>query len=163
MKRVLIAMALLAAGVLVRAQSAEYAALLKKGREYEAKKQYTSALGSYYDAVAAKSAEESREAYDAYKKLEDFVCDSLYDEWRMLDEFDYYDAVEAYLLDFERYWSENPPCSFRISDSYRTVSIDREKRTRTIAVSVEGLYSKKFLRMANNRAVNRDNWPKNTI
>ena len=103
MKKIALAVAvMLAAGLGVFAQSAEYTVLVKKAKDYEAKKQYASALGIYWDAVAAEPSEKSQEAVEVFLKLEDLIKSGKpgYDEF---DEFSLYDDWVLLCKDFECY------------------------------------------------------------
>ncbi len=57
------------------AQNASYTALLAKAKEYEAKKQYIYALGTYWDAMEADYSANGEEAYKAYLKLGHVIRD----------------------------------------------------------------------------------------
>ena len=107
MKKLLIQLTFLALSLAVFAQSAEYKALLKKAKNYEAKKQYASALGTYWDAAAAEKSDQAAEAVESYLKLETIIEDGKpgYGEF---DEFTIYDNWVLLLKDFERYQTENP-------------------------------------------------------
>lgn len=53
LRKVIIAILTAATSLAAFAQNADYNALLSKGKDYENKKQFVYALGTYYDAVAA--------------------------------------------------------------------------------------------------------------
>lgn len=151
MKKTMLAVALMiATGLGLFAQSAEYAALLKKGKDYEAKKQYASALGTYWDAVAAEPIEKGKDAYDAFLKLEAVIKDGK-PGYGDFDEFSIYDNWVLLLKDCERYFTENPAHAFYLSAPQKG-DIDRTTRTATYKVTVTSGFSEKAVRIVNSLA-----------
>lgn len=151
MKKTMLAVALMiATGLCLFAQSAEYTALLKKGKDYEAKKQYASALGTYWDAVAAEPTEKGKDAYDAFLKLEAVIKDGK-PGYGDFDEFSIYDDWVLLLKDCERYFTENPAHSFYLSAPQKG-DIDRTTRTATYKVTVTSGFSQKAARIINSLA-----------
>ena len=151
MKKTMLAVALMiATGLGLFAQSAEYAALLKKGKDYEAKKQYASALGTYWDAVAAEPTEKGKDAYDAFLKLEAVIKDGK-PGYGDFDEFSIYDNWVLLLKDCERYFTENPAHAFYLSAPQKG-DIDRTTRTATYKVTVTSGFSEKAVRIVNSLA-----------
>lgn len=69
LKTVVVAAVMLAAGIGVFAQNAQYNALLAQAKDYANKQKFVYALGSYYDAIAAEPSETSKEAQDAFNAL----------------------------------------------------------------------------------------------
>lgn len=141
---------MIATGLGLFAQSAEYAALLKKGKDYEAKKQYASALGTYWDAVAAEPTEKGKDAYDAFLKLEAVIKDGK-PGYGDFDEFSIYDNWVLLLKDCERYFTENPAHAFYLSAPQKG-DIDRTTRTATYKVTVTSGFSEKAVRIVNSLA-----------
>lgn len=161
MKKLLIQLTFLALSLAVFAQSAEYKALLKKAKNYEAKKQYASALGTYWDVAAAEKSDQAAEAVESYLKLETIIEDGKpgYGEF---DEFTIYDNWVLLLKDFERYWTENPSVGFKIGD-IKKGDIDRATRTASYSVRVWWGYSKKAQNMRYSlqrglKKVQQDDW-----
>ena len=151
MKKTMLAVALMiATGLGLFAQSAEYTALLKKGKDYEAKKQYASALGTYWDAVAAEPTEKGKDAYDAFLKLEAVIKDGK-PGYGDFDEFSIYDNWVLLLKDCERYFTENPAHAFYLSAPQKG-DIDRTTRTATYKVTVTSGFSEKAVRIVNSLA-----------
>lgn len=151
MKKTMLAVALMiATGLGLFAQSAEYAALLKKGKDYEAKKQYASALGTYWDAIAAEPTEKGKDAYDAFLKLEAVIKDGK-PGYGDFDEFSIYDNWVLLLKDCERYFTENPAHAFYLSAPQKG-DIDRTTRTATYKVTVTSGFSEKAVRIVNSLA-----------
>lgn len=151
MKKTMLVVALMiATGLGLFAQSAEYAALLKKGKDYEAKKQYASALGTYWDAVAAEPTEKGKDAYDAFLKLEAVIKDGK-PGYGDFDEFSIYDNWVLLLKDCERYFTENPAHAFYLSAPQKG-DIDRTTRTATYKVTVTSGFSEKAVRIVNSLA-----------
>ena len=101
------------AGCALFAQTAEYTTLLKKAKDYEEKKLYASALGTYWDAVAAEPSEKSKEAIEAFQKIEE-VIRSGKPGFGEYDEFSIYDEWVLLVKDFERYFTENSPVTFEV-------------------------------------------------
>lgn len=151
MKRILKAAAALAVLVMgassAFADEAQYKKLLAEAKGYEAKKQYASALGAYWDAVAAEPTEKAKEAYDAFVKLEAVIKDGKpgYGEF---DEFSLYDDWVILLKDCERYFTENPAHCFLLSAPQKG-DIDRATRTATYTVTVTSGFSEKAVRILN--------------
>ncbi len=131
----------------VFADEAQYKKLLAEARSYEAKKQYASALAAYWDAVAAEPTEASKEAHDAFIKLEAVIKDGKpgYGEF---DEFSLYDDWVILLKDCERYFTENPAHCFLLSAPQKG-DIDRASRTATYTVTVTSGFSEKAVRILN--------------
>ncbi|MBR0494787.1 MAG: hypothetical protein IJJ71_01260 [Treponema sp.] len=155
MKRILKAAAALAVLVMgassAFADEAQYKKLLAEAKGYEAKKQYASALGAYWDAVAAEPTEKAKEAYDAFVKLEAVIKDGKpgYGEF---DEFSLYDDWVILLKDCERYFTENPAHCFLLSAPQKG-DIDRATRTATYTVTVTSGFSEKAVRILNDLQV----------
>ena len=122
------------AGCALFAQTAEYTTLLKKAKDYEAKKMYASALGTYWDAVVAEQSEKSKEAIEAFQKIEE-VIRSGKPGFSEYDEFSIYDEWVLLVKDFERYFTENPPVVFKVR-GIKKGDIDRATRTVTYKADV---------------------------
>ena len=131
----------LAAGISVAAEGADYAALLTQAKDYEAKKQYASALGTYWEAARAEQSEKAADAVEGYLKLEATIEDGN-PGYGDFDEFTLYDDWVLLLKDFERYWTEHPAVGFKIGD-IKKGDIDRATRTASYAVRVWWGYSHK--------------------
>lgn len=146
--KIAVAFAVLVMGVSSAfADEAQYKKLLAEAKSYEAKKQYASALGTYWDAVVAEPTEKSREAQDAFLKLEAVIKDGKpgYGEF---DEFSLYDNWVILLKDCERYFTENPAHSFLLSTPQKG-DIDRTSRTVIYMVTVTSGFSEKAVRILN--------------
>jgi len=106
MKKLLIGLVLFLCTVSVFGQS--YSEYLSKAKEYESKKQWCQALGSYYDALGTNDDPAKKIAiYNSYKELADTIASGnpgkgqfnafkLHDEWKKL------------LIDAEKYGSSFP-------------------------------------------------------
>lgn len=134
-----------AAGIPAFAQNAEYNALLAKAKEYESKKLYASAMGTYWDAVAADMSQKGGEAEQNYEKLGKLIADGK-PGYGDFDEFSLYDDWVALLKDFERYWTENLPVGVLFGDIEKG-AIDRESRTATYYVYADYGYTAKVYDM----------------
>ena len=104
-RRVLAVAVMVASGTMLFAEGDDYASLLAKAKDYEAKKQYVHALGSYWDAMEA-SPEKAVDALDAYNKLAGTVKagNPGYGEFSGSDLLNGWIAMYA---DYESYWKEN--------------------------------------------------------
>lgn len=131
-KRFLAAVLALTAGWACVAAGADYDALLKQAKDYEAKKQYVHALGSYWDAMEA-APEKAAGALDAYNKLAAVIQDGN-PGWGEFDEFDLYDGWLALCKDFEQYWTETCPNVFTFS--IRKGELDMKTRSATYYVDI---------------------------
>lgn len=119
-------------------QSAEYTALLKKAKDYEAKGEYVYALGTYYDAVATEQTSKGIEAYNAFNSLAGKLS-----KGSMLSvKGDEEDFLFWYNLkkNYNKYWTENCPRTFHFSEltkktgtSY-SVKIDWELSKKCLAI-----------------------------
>lgn len=110
-----------------------YETLLKKAKDYEAKKQWVHALGAYWDAMEAEPTEKAAEAYEAFTKLSETIQegDPGYGEF---DEFSLYDGWLALCKEYEKYWTDNCPYGFSLS--VKKGDLDMATRTATYTVKV---------------------------
>ncbi|MBQ9239217.1 MAG: SUMF1/EgtB/PvdO family nonheme iron enzyme [Treponema sp.] len=161
LRKLLVAAVLLATGTVAFAESAEYKALLKEAKAYEQKKQWVYALGAYWDAMAADTAENVTEAADAFAKLEDTITNGNpgYGEF---DEFDIYDSWLLLCQDFEKYWVENCPRALSFGKLQRG-NIDRATRTASYTIEITWDWTAKFKRIGKAvitglNASRKDNW-----
>lgn len=134
MKKILLTVVvILTIGLGAFAQNAEYTALLKKAKEYETKKLYVSAMGTYWDAIVTEPTEKGKEAVEAFIKLEEVITNGKpgYGEF---DEFSIYDDWVLLLKDAERYFTETPAKGFILRDLKKG---DIDRATKTAAYSIE--------------------------
>ena len=108
LKKLIVASVAFATTMGLFAQNTDYKALLAKAKEYEDKKQFVYALGTYYDAVAAEPNEASKEAQDAFNTLSDSIKDGK-PGFGEFDEFEIYDNWLAFCKEYEKYWTEYSP------------------------------------------------------
>ena len=134
-----------AAGSMLFAEG-DYAALLAKAKDYEAKKQYVHALGTYWDAMEA-APEKTGEALDAYDKL-GAVIRAGNPGYGEFDDFDIYDGWLALCKEYERYWTECCPNAFTFS--IRKGELDMKTRTATYYVDIKVDESCKYKDIAGN-------------
>lgn len=132
-RRILAGAAVMAAAGSMLFAEGDYAALFAKAKDYEAKKQYVHALGTYWDAMEA-APEKAADALDAYDKLGAAIRagNPGYGEF---DEFDIYDGWLALCKDFERYWTECCPNAFTFS--IKKGELDMKTRTATYYVDIK--------------------------
>lgn len=144
------------------AQSDEYTTLLKKAKDYEEKKMYASALGTYWDAIAAEPSEKSKEAIEAFQKIEG-VIRSGKPGFGEYDEFSIYDEWVLLAKDFERYFTENPPVTFEVRGIQKG-DIDRATKTATykadVVISFESVKEEKIqdIVLSGLEKVRRSDW-----
>ena len=133
LKKIVVVVVALVAGWTCFAKGSEYATLLAKAKEYEAKKMYVHALGTYWDAMEAESLGNASEAYDAYINLARVIKKGNpgYGEF---DEFELYDGWLELCSDYEQYWTECCPCVF--SFQMRKGDVDVAARTASYYVDI---------------------------
>lgn len=134
LRKVLVVSVVFLSASVMFAQSSEYAPLLKKGKEYEAKKQYVYALGTYYDAMEAAPLE-AKEAFERFQKL-GLILESGKPGEGEFNEFDLYDEWVRILKEKEKYWCENCPLKFVFLKPKR-MSTDMKKRTANYTIGLE--------------------------
>lgn len=142
LKTVVAAAVMLAAGIGVFAQNAQYNALLVQAKDYANKKKFVYALGSYYDAIAAEPSEASKEAQDAFSALLELVKQGkpgIGD----FDEFEIYDKWVLFLKEYEKYFTEYSPKAISFGPLQRQ-SIDRATKTGIYTVSVTWNWTAKY-------------------
>ena len=130
-----------AMGMMVFAQNTEYETLLAKAKEYEKKKQFIYALGTYYDAIAVDPTEGSKEAQDAYRALGDAIWQGN-PGFGEFDEFDIYDNWVLLCKEYEKYWTEYSPKA--IMYSLERDSIDRATKTGNYKLKLTWDWSAKY-------------------
>lgn len=128
------------------AQSAEYNELLKKAKDYESKKQYVYALGTYWDAMEAEQSAYSFEAAQAFEKLEDTLKKGN-PGFGTFDEFSIYDNWVLVCKDFEKYWGEYNPIVVSF-EKLKRGDIDRATKTATYTINFHYNWSVKHKRIA---------------
>ncbi len=140
-RRVLAVAVMVASGTMLFAEGDDYASLLAKAKDYEAKKQYVHALGSYWDAMEA-SPEKAVDALDAYNKLAGTVKagNPGYGEFSGSDLLNGWIAMYA---DYESYWKENSMYVFSVS-SLKKDKLDVVSGIATYSTSVRASKSKKY-------------------
>lgn len=146
LKTVVAAAVMLAAGIGVFAQNAQYNALLAQAKDYANKQKFVYALGTYYDAIAAEPSEASKEAQDAFSALLELVKQGkpgIGD----FDEFEIYDKWVLFLKEYEKYFTEYSPKAISFSTLQRQ-SIDRATKTGTYTVSVTWEWTAKYKRIS---------------
>jgi len=145
-RRILAGAAVMAAAGSMLFAEGDYAALFAKAKDFEAKKQYVHALGTYWDAMEA-APEKAGEALEAYDKLGAAIKagNPGYGEF---DEFDIYDGWLALCKDYERYWTECCPNAFTFS--IRKGELDMKTRTATYYVDIKVDESCKYKDIAGN-------------
>lgn len=144
-KKLFTALIVLATGFSAFAQNSDYATLLAKAKDYEIKKQYVYALGTYYDAVAADPSEASKEAQNAYNALADSIKNGN-PGFGEFDEFDIYDNWVIFCKEYEKYWTEYSPRV--ILYSIKRDSIDRATKTGNYKLSLTWDWSAKYKRIS---------------
>ena len=145
LKKMIVASVAFATTMGLFAQSADYKALLAKAKEYEGKKQFVYALGTYYDAVAAEPSGASKEAQDAFNTLSDSIKDGKPGIGEF-DEFEIYDNWLAFCKEYEKYWTEYSPRA--IIYKLERDSIDRATKTGNYKVSLKEEWSAKYKRIS---------------
>lgn len=146
LKTVVVAAVMLAAGIGVFAQNAQYNALLAQAKDYANKQKFVYALGSYYDAIAAEPSEASKEAQDAFNALLELVKQGkpgIGD----FDEFEIYDKWVLFLKEYEKYFTEYSPKAISFGPLQRQ-SIDRATKTGIYTVSVTWEWTAKYTRIS---------------
>lgn len=146
LKTVVAAAVILAAGIGVFAQNAQYNALLTQAKDYANKQKFVYALGSYYDAIAAEPSEASKEAQDAFSSLLELVKQGkpgIGD----FDEFEIYDKWVLFLKEYEKYFTEYSPKAISFGPLQRQ-SIDRATKTGIYTVSVTWNWTAKYTRIS---------------
>ena len=146
LKTVVAAAVMLAAGIGVFAQNAQYNALLIQAKDYANKQKFVYALGSYYDAIAAEPSEASKEAQDAFSSLLELVKQGkpgIGD----FDEFEIYDKWVLFLKEYEKYFTEYSPKAISFGPLQRQ-SIDRATKTGIYTVSVTWNWTAKYTRIS---------------
>ena len=146
LKTVVAAAVMLAAGIGVFAQNAQYNALLIQAKDYANKQKFVYALGSYYDAIAAEPSEASKEAQDAFSSLLELVKQGkpgIGD----FDEFEIYDKWVLFLKEYEKYFTEYSPKAISFGPLQRQ-SIDRATKTGTYTISVTWEWTAKYMRIS---------------
>lgn len=142
LKTVVAAAVMLAAGIGVFAQNAEYNSLLAQAKDYANKQKFVYALGTYYDAIAAEPNEASKEAQDAFSALLELVKQGnpgIGD----FDEFEIYDQWVLFLKEYEKYFTEYSPKAISFGPLQRQ-SIDRATKTGNYTVSVTWEWTAKY-------------------
>ncbi len=127
------------------AQNADYNELLSKAKDYENKKQFVYALGTYYDAVAAEPTGESKEAQDAFNALSDSIKNGN-PGFGEFDEFEIYDNWLVFCKEYEKYWTEYSPRA--IIYKLERDSIDRATKTGNYRVILKWEWSAKYKRIS---------------
>lgn len=146
LKTVVAAAVMLAAGIGVFAQNAQYNALLAQAKDYANKQKFVYALGTYYDAIAAEPSETSKEAQDAFNALLESVKQGkpgIGD----FDEFEIYDKWVLFLKEYEKYFTEYSPKAISFGPPQRQ-SIDRATKTGIYTVSVTWNWTAKYTRIS---------------
>ena len=146
LKTVVAAAVMLAAGIGVFAQNAQYNALLAQAKDYANKQKFIYALGSYYDAIATEPSEASKEAQDAFSALLELVKQGkpgIGD----FDEFEIYDKWVLFLKEYEKYFTEYSPKAISFGPLQRQ-SIDRATKTGTYTISVTWEWTAKYMRIS---------------
>ena len=119
-----------------------YETLLKKAKDYEAKKQWVHALGAYWDAMEAEPTEKAAEACEAFTKLSETIWEGNpgYGEF---DEFSLYDGWFALCKEYEKYWTDNCPYNFEFS-ALEKGDLDMATRTATYTVNANIFANNKY-------------------
>lgn len=120
----------------VFADEAKYKELLAKAKDYEAKKMWVYAMGTYWDAILEQP-QIAKEAYDSFNRIKD----SFVDEHNRptgkpgpgeYDVFSNYDAWLKLCKEFEIYWNEHSEEIYFVSKiSYEQGDVDMKNRTVT--------------------------------
>lgn len=145
LRKIIIAILTAATSLAAFAQNADYNALLSKGKDYENKKQFVYALGTYYDAVAAEPTGDSKEAEDAFNALSDSIKNGNPGIGEF-DEFEIYDNWLVLCKEYEKYWTEYSPRA--IIYELERDSIDRATKTGNYKVSLKLEWSAKYKRIS---------------
>ena len=145
LRKIIIAILTAATSLAAFAQNADYNALLSKGKDYENKKQFVYALGTYYDAVAAEPTGDSKEAQDAFNALSDSIKNGNPGIGEF-DEFEIYDNWLVLCKEYEKYWTEYSPRA--IIYELERDSIDRATKTGNYKVSLKCEWSAKYKRIS---------------
>lgn len=145
LRKIIIAILTAATSLAAFAQNADYNALLSKGKDYENKKQFVYALGTYYDAVAAEPTGDSKEAQDAFNALSDSIKNGNPGIGEF-DEFEIYDNWLVLCKEYEKYWTEYSPRA--IVYELERDSIDRATKTGNYKVSLKWEWSAKYKRIS---------------
>ncbi len=115
------------------AQNAKYKELMEKAKQFETKKQWVHAAGTYADAIVA-DPENAGEAYVQMTSLLSSI--KLGNPGReAVSKFDLEENWKKLLLDAEQYWTVNMPYEIEISDLTQT-DIDSKTRTATYTVEI---------------------------
>lgn len=117
-------------------QNANGAELLQKGKDYEAKKEYVYALGSYYDAIVA-GGESAAEALNAFNTLAGYIREGNPGPGKY-NEFTLHDGWVALLQNAEKYWTENCPWQFMFKIGNKTV--DYATRTASYTLEIDATF-----------------------
>ncbi|MGN0738670.1 MAG: hypothetical protein ACI4LX_00695 [Treponema sp.] len=116
------------------AQNAKYTELMTKAKEFEAKKQWVHAAGTYADAILADPTN-AGEAYTLMQTLLDSIEEGNPGRDKV-SKFDLESNWKKLLLDAEQYWTVNMPYNIKLSDFQQT-DIDSKTRTATYTVEME--------------------------
>ena len=146
LKKFFVTVILLVTGISLFAQSADYNALLQKAKEFESKKQFVYALGTYYDAIAAEPSESSKEAQNAFNTLIESIRQGNPGSGDF-DEFELYDNWVVFLKEYEKYFTENSPKAISFGTLKRE-SIDRTTKTGNYSVAVSWDWTAKYKRIS---------------
>ena len=110
-----------------------YEELLKKAEQYEAKKEWFYALGSYYDAI--KIANDSDTARQKFGQLSDCIKNGN-PGYGSFNDFTLHDEWVNLIKNAEKYFTETFPYSITF-DSLESSSINYEKKTANYKLSLE--------------------------
>ena len=110
-----------------------YEELLKKAEQYEAKKEWFFALGSYYDAI--KIANDSDTARQKFGQLSDCIKNGN-PGYGSFNDFTLHDEWVNLIKNAEKYFTETFPYSITF-DSLESSSINYEKKTADYKLSLE--------------------------
>ena len=110
-----------------------YEELLKKAEQYEAKKEWFYALGSYYDAI--KIANDSDTARQKFGQLSDCIKNGN-PGYGSFNDFTLHDEWVNLIKNAEKYFTETFPYSITF-DSLESSSINYEKKTADYKLSLE--------------------------
>lgn len=123
-------------------QNANGAELLQKGKDYEAKKEYVYALGSYYDAIVA-GGESAAEALNAFNTLAGYIREGNPGPGKY-NEFTLHDGWVALLQNAEKYWTENCPWQFMFYIGNRTVDYATRTGSYTLAINAAWKFDDRY-------------------
>ncbi len=123
-------------------QSTELSNRMEKAKEYEAKKQYVSALSEYYDAMTEEQTISGSAAYEGWMKLSE-VIQSGKPGYGEFDEFSFVDEWINQLRDFEKFWTEKCPIMI-ICDEPERIQLNREEKTATYEMKLSWKLTPKY-------------------